>query len=456
MIEDLKKVNSMEIYELWKSYTASWAAVTFTVAFSWLLPFYLNPIVSLLCSAGLYTMLYNSRLENRARCMLVPFAIFYCLVIYTFVSILLNVLYAWGVIVVPREFVFFGDPYVPSLILFPVCFLTLMVISLRRRSLTLCINCRLNNGESVERGRFGQILRMEWHIQIKSMIWISGILSLIVWIYYLTFYTSMADVRVNDRSWFVFTWVPVIALVFDEIYFTMRYYNLYLDLKENDEIITPEEIQDMTAHTYVRFYVVCGEKMYIDPHSIDINTPYREVLDTPFHTKRAVNGIPMVEVRQIIRRMTGVDGELRFFYGRKSPDLVKYSVLRYFYFVEPDADGKCPDLGDPNAEWVDFGKVKYIYQYSPTRMSRIACIDLSRLCTIMITEKIFDENGYRKSKIRTYNPNFTLEDVRKSELDFQDDKWIRISLFNADTKMFKVKKWWKQLTGKSNNKRQWQ
>ena len=153
--------------------------------------------------------------------------------------------------------------------------------------------------------------------------------------------------------------------------------------------------------------------------------------------------------------MTGVaDGELRFFFGRKSPDMQKHSLLRYFYFINPGEGDSCPvfNLG---GEWVDFGKLKYIYQYSPTHLSRIACGDLSRLSTIMITEKVFDENGNRKSKIRSYNPNFTFEDVRKSNLDFQDDKWIRISLFNSDTRMFKVKRWFRNLTG-SKNSRQWQ
>ncbi|MDE7109856.1 MAG: hypothetical protein K2O49_07835, partial [Muribaculaceae bacterium] len=79
--------------------------------------------------------------------------------------------------------------------------------------------------------------------------------------------------------------------------------------------------------------------------------------------------------------------------------------------------------------------------------------DTTRLATIMLTEKTFDENGFRKSKIKMYNPSFNLIDVKNSNLDFQDDKWINISLFNSDTPMFRFKRWWRKFLNGSSNKR---
>ena len=58
----------------------------------------------------------------------------------------------------------------------------------------------------------------------------------------------------------------IIAFVIDEIYFASRYYNMYLDLKENGEIITEDELGDMTTKTYLRYYVVCGNNIYINPN----------------------------------------------------------------------------------------------------------------------------------------------------------------------------------------------
>ena len=53
------------------------------------------------------------------------------------------------------------------------------------------------------------------------------------------------------------------------------------------------------------------------------------------------------EVKRIITRMTGiVDGELRFFFGRKNPTMPNSSLLRYFYFIKPLPDGVCLRFAD--------------------------------------------------------------------------------------------------------------
>ena len=85
-MEDLKKVNSMQIYQLWKNFTIGVLTVVMTVVLGRMLPFYLNPVVSLICSAVLYTLLYNNRLHGSPNCMLIPYAMFYCMIAYTFVS----------------------------------------------------------------------------------------------------------------------------------------------------------------------------------------------------------------------------------------------------------------------------------------------------------------------------------------------------------------------------------
>lgn len=137
----------------------------------------------------------------------------------------------------------------------------------------------------------------------------------------------------------------------DELYFASRYYNIYLDLKENSEIITEEELSDMTTKTYLRFYLICGNKVFLNTHVADLHNAGRFYIDTPFLTKRNVNGITTAEVHGIIRRLTGIrDGELRFFYGRKSLDIAKHRILRYFYFL----DGKPEDYEemDIDGEWL--------------------------------------------------------------------------------------------------------
>ena len=420
------------------------------MTFSKLLPFYLSPVVALLAAAFLYTYIYENRVKRDTACLIVPTAILYSLVSYSFVTILMNVLYAWGWKSIPHEFIFFSNPYIPSLIMNPVCFVTFLFLMFSQNSLRICRECALNGRMSREGGKLGAILRHESHYQLKNLTVLFGVLSTLLWVYYLVFYVN---ININSRDWYVFTWLTIICFILDELYFIARYYNLYLDLKENNEIITPDELMDMTAKTYLRFYVICGNNIYVDPHGVDPNAPYKEVIDTPFFTKRTVNGIAIPEVKKVIKQMTGVEGELRFFYGRRSSNLTNHSILRYFYFLDGTPEDY-PQLRT-EGEWMDYEKIKYLYSNNPGRLAELSVIDTTRLATIILTEKTFDERGYRKSKIKLYNPSFNLNDVRNSNLDFQDDKWISISQFNSDTPFYSVKRKWRKVMGDRKKSNSW-
>ena len=447
-MRDIGKVNSTQVFALWRNLMVCLIAVVATIVFSKILPYYLSPVVALLMASGIYLYVYNERISSSYSCIIPPIAILYSIVSYAFLTIILNMMHIWGLFEMPHEFVFFTDPFIPSLILNPVSFIVLLIMYFQHGKLKMCIDCRTRRSFGGQRGAAG-VLNSEAHLQLRNFIILSGVLSLIVWIYYQFFYI---DVNLNARDSYIFTWLTVIGIAIDGLYFTFRYYNLYLDLKESDEIITPSQLRDMTAKTYLRFYVVCGDNMYLTEHAIDSGGNSKEVIDTPFFTKQSMNGILAEDVKRVIERMTGVEnGELKFFYGRKSPDDNKHSLLRYFYFLDNDQSSSCPALDIPG-EWVSFDKVKYLYSHYPQKMAELAVYDITRLATIMLTEKIFNEEGYRKSGIKSYSPTFNLPEVRKSKIDFQDDKWIKISMFNSDTPLYKFKKWWRTKLQKQDRK----
>ncbi|MCH5228495.1 MAG: hypothetical protein J1F12_00690 [Muribaculaceae bacterium] len=446
-MKDLGKINSNQIYGLWKNLTVCMIAVIATIVFSHILPYYLSPVIALLVASGMYMYIYNARFAKLKTCIVPSIAILYCIVIYAFFTIILNLMCIWGLFEMPHEFIFFTDPFIPSLILNPVSCVVLIVIYTQRRKLKVCQECRSNRSFGGIRGAAG-VLNSEAHIQLKNFIIMSGVLSLAVWAYY---QFSYINVNLNGRDSYIFTWLTVIGVALDWIYFSWRYYNLYLDLQESHEIITPSELRDMTAKTYLRYYVVCGNYIYLNEHATDAYGGRGEVFDTPFFTRQTMNGMLDGDVKSVIEKMTGVkNGDLRFFYGRKSPYDDKHSLLRYFYFLDGDIS-EYPHLDVPG-EWVSFDKVKYLYSNMPNKMAELAVYDITRLATIILTEKIFDENGFRKNGIKSYNPTFNLLEVRKSKLDFQDDKWIEISLFNSDTPLYKLKKWWRNRNQKRRNK----
>lgn len=446
-MQDFGKINSTQVYGLWKNLTVCLIAVGSTLVFSKILPYYLSPVVALLIASGLYVYVYNERFKSSRSCILPTITILYSIVAYAFLTIILNLMHIWGLFEMPHEFIFFTDPFIPALILNPVSFIVILVTYLKRKNLRMCIDCRSNIRLGGQRGAAG-IIKSEAHIQMQNFIIMSGVLSLAVWAYYQFAYIN---VNLNGRDDYIFTWLSVIGISLDWIYFSWRYYNLYLDFKENDELISPSELKDMTAKTYIRYYVVCGNYMYLTEHAVDALGGRAEVYDTPFFTKQSMNGLQGDDIKSLIKKMTGIDnGELKFFYGRKSLENNRHSLLRYFYFLDGEISDY-PELSTPG-EWISFDKIKYIYSHNPRRMAELAVYDITRLATIMLTEKIFDENGFRKNGIKSYSPTFSLPEVRKSKIDFQDDKWIEISLFNSDTPLYKLKKWWKTKKQKSHKK----
>lgn len=442
-MKDLSKVNSSQILDIWINISVALLTIIAVVVGSRLLPFYLAPVVGLVGAAYLFSRLYRNKLRRGANCMLATYSLFFCLIVYSFVSILVNVLYIWGWMQLPDEFIFFNDPYIPTLWMNPIIFLTLLVIYLRRKRLRLCIDCRIANGTHSNRGTYGSIINTESRVQLQNLLWVSGVLTLVVWVYYLIEYQ---DINTNAKDRYIFFWITVIVFALDIIYFLYRYYNLFLDLKENDELITPEALSQITVKTYMRFYVVCGNDIYLTINTGDATNPGHIGIDTPFFTHVDADSVSTPEALGIIEKLTGTtDGTLRFFYGRRSPDIDKYKILRFFYFLN-GKPSDYPDLPSPG-EWIDFEELKKIYTLQPEALSTLTVTDIARLATIMVTQQKYKENGTRRLKLKHYQPSFDLYDVRDSDIDFHDDKWLRVAVYNADNKFFRLKRWWNRLMG---------
>lgn len=446
-MNDLRKINSLQLYYLWRNLAISLLALAGTIAGTHMLPHYMAPVVSLLFCAGLYTMIWRDESSEQPGCLVVAQMMFYSLLGYTFLNIILVVLCQMNLIVLPKELNLFNDPFMASLTLLPIALVVTLFSIFFRGATPVCKRCKSRIGTIHERDYYLYLTSKESTLQLKNLAVLFALLSAYVWWYYIDRYV---DINQNGRDWYVFVWIIVGLITIDEIYFIMRYYNLYLDFAEHDELITPEEIHDMTAKTYLRFYVICGEYVYFNRDATDRVTHQPHIYDSPFTTQKIVNGIPMNDVVKIIRNMSGTDkGELRFFYGRHLASNKKISVLRYFYFL----DGDISDYKDFNlpGEWIHFDTLKRIYSENPGKMASNALLDLSRLFTIILTEKEFNENGMRKNRIKSYKSDLTLADVKNTTLDLQSDKWINIANFNSDMRFFRIKKLLRNFTGRKKH-----
>lgn len=440
-MKEIFKINSIQVFLLWRNMAISMLAVCLVLLLSTYLPPFLSPVISTVCALGLYTLVYSSGSFKSGTCMLVPYTIFISLIVYTFTVVIINLLNVWSTSVdLFDELIFFYDPYLPILFLAPLCFVTAIVILLRGFNVAICLDCRINHGEYNTRGRFGIIMHQESPAQLKKIIVIFGVISVVSWVYYLY---QFNPTNITSRDTFIFAWLPLFVIVAYVIALSFRYYNLYMELKERNEIVTPGELSEIAVKTYLRFYVICGDSVYINPNAPDEldDSDDEGIIETPFMLNRRVTSVNDSEAGEIIRRLTGVPGgKLRFFFARKSQDNQKHRVYRYFYFI-PGKPEDYPTLNGVKGRWYSSKEFKSLFAKSNLRLSPLLNIDMTRLATILVTSKIYDKNGQRKIRMKQYRPSFGFAELHDSDIDFQDNVWIRVACFNSDMANFRLRRW---------------
>lgn len=441
MQREFQKVNTEQIFMMWRNVAVSMLSLVVLHVLTTVLPALFAPVVSTVVAIFLYYQVVSGSYSRTETCGIVPYVFFLTVTSYTVVLIAVNVLNVWGVIDLPNEMVFFDRPYLQSLLLAPVGFVTTLVAYLNRHRLTLCVNCKLTNGSPLDRGRVGVIYSNESAFQLKNIMTLYAVITIVVYSYYIT---EFVDITISSRDRFVFSGVSIFCYILDVVYFGMRYYNLYLDLMERDELLSPSDINTLGTRTYVRFYVISGDSMYMASTNFDdVSDDESDIIDTPFTIKRTVNGIQEYEIKRFIENKTGVQGgELRFFYGRMAADAAGRKVLRYFYFL-PGEPEDYPKL-DVEGEWISSDKLKTIYNSTPDRLTNVCLSDISRIALVTITSKTYDDKGERRTRLTNYRPSFSLREIHSEQIDFQDDKWIRVSMFNSDTSFFRLKRWWRE------------
>lgn len=448
-MKNIFRINSLQVYNLWRNTAYGLMTMALIILLTTLLPCYLAPVVSTIAALTMYIFAYTGN-NRKQSCILHISAVFISILSYTFLLILLNLASTWiASFDVWFELTFFADTFIPVLLLAPVTLVTCIFLLLRGNSSSVCTDCMLINGNYRTRGRIGIILHHESKVQLSNLAVVFGVITAISYLYYLYVYNST---NITSRDTFVFCWLPIILLIGDVIFFAIRYYNLFLDLRERNQIVTPRELSEMNVTTWVRYYVICEDSVYLNMHAPDElkEADTDTVIETPFIVNRETSSITDDEAAAIIRQLTGVrDGKLRFFFGRRSPDNFKHSVIRYFYFLPGELE-RYPELKDVEGTWISSNKFKTLFYNAGVRFSPLLNTDMTRLATIIITSKTFNERGERRTKLKQYHPSFNFEELYHSDIDFQDNSWLRVSCFNSDMPHYRIKRMWRNITRRHN------
>lgn len=444
-MKEIFKINSVQVYNIWRNTAYGLIVVALTLLASSLLPTFLAPIVSSVAAFSIYLLTYNET-SRRQNCLKHPSVVLISLITYTFLLLVLNMASLWiDNFELWFELSFFTSPYVPILLLAPTITFTALYMRLKGDNSSVCIDCRMVYGHYMQRGQIGVLMHSEAKKQLDNLIKVFGFLTLTSCLYYFLVYNPT---NFTSRDSFVFLWFPVVVIIFDIFYFAIRYYNVFLDLQQQNLVVSPQELSAMQTKTWVRFYVICEDSIFLNMHARDDlhEDDKHDVIETPFIVSRESEGISEKEATAIIHSLTGVrDGKLRFFYGRRSADNFKHNIIRFFYFL-PGEVAQYPHLKDVAGTWISSNKFKTLHFTNPNlHLSPLLRTDMNRLATIIVTSKTFNEKGERRTKLKQYHPSFNFEELHNSKLDFQDNAWMRVAAFNSNIPNFRLKRFWRNL-----------
>ncbi len=336
-----------------------------------------------------------------------------------------------------------GQPYdasVPVIAILLTAPLTVVVTGLHllvKRDPRVCVNCRANYGNVVEFGFIGDLYRREWRYQTRLLFWLSVLLTLVDWTYYLLFYIN---VNLNRADLFFFLWMPMALYLFSLVYLGMRYYSLWAYYCKNDEVHFVEE----PGSTTLRYLVLSDDRILLDSMPVDerfSNGAIRKYVDTPVEVKIPyTKRVSALEAAEIFRSRTGIkNAEVRLAYG--SPDAVTFqNIFHYFAFL-PDLD----EVVDSrlHGEWFTLGLLRQLINQHI--VSRNLTAEIRRIYTVAMAWKTYDEHGRRLYGIKHYRPTFRLRDLRKWDVDYDDGRWLDISMLNQDSTLFGLRRFWRKI-----------
>lgn len=337
-----------------------------------------------------------------------------------------------------------GQPYDASvpvlaiLVTAPLTFIVTGLYLLNRREPRICVNCHANYGNVVEFGFIGDLYQREWRYQTRLLFGLSALLSIVDWAYYLLFYVN---VNLNRADLFFFLWMPMVMYVLSLVFLGMRYYSLWTYYCKNDE----GHFVENPGTTTLRYLVLSDDRILLDSMSMEAtfsNGSAVKLIDTPVVVKLPyTRRVSEMEAAQHFRSRTGINGaEIRLAYD--SPDHVTFqNIFHYFAFL-PDPD----EVVDSriHGEWFTLGHLRQLINQKI--VSRNLTSEIRRIVTVAMAWKTYDENGRRLYGIKHYRPTFRLRDLHKWNVDYNDKRWLEVSLLNQDSPFFNLRRVWRKVT----------
>lgn len=332
-------------------------------------------------------------------------------------------------------------PYITSLILFPVTCLVSIYYSQRKFSSDPCRHCSLMMGVSTMNNVLSEMFIVQAQTQIKLLAWLSGMMSVVDWAYYLLIYVN---VNFNSPDNYFYLGLPIIVYVLSLIYLRRQYATLSTELRKAALLSAAHE-NDGNSNV-LRFLIFYGDKILVrerehaDNHMnmcLDTPTITRLPIDEPVTDKRAADEFA---------KLSGIrDFTIRPLFT--SPAVDGRSSIIHYAIILNDAE-PAPEGWALGKNWMTISEIDIAMR------SGVLSTDMSEevyiVYTITMAWKTYDRRGFRLYPVRNYKPTFRLRDLRNWDVDYNDRHWLDVARFNEDVRFFRIKRYFRNLFGRKS------
>ena len=421
------KISTATIRGLWNNWALASGSVALVMLCALFVPKTILPVLLLGVAYALMSKMKADHSRSKmGACYLVLWVMAITLFWSAIIMLLINLLYAkWlfgGLLSLeafnPRH------PYVCSLIIFPVALAVSIYFLIRGLKSKICRDCQARFGYYDPSNFVAALYYREARYQLRMLIWLSLILSIVDWAYYYLFYIN---VNFNKPDKFYFIIMPIAVYLLSLVYMSVRYMSMSEDLLNHK---SNRGLRPMM--TVIRFLVFSGDRIFLTEGTDElVDTPAQLIV--PRRDQMSAE-----DASESFKDISGIsDAETRYLYT-DTGYLNGANVLHYAVFIPEETTG----TGKLTGEWCSIDKLDRWLKSGA--LAPLLLREINRIYHVTMAWKTYDRNGNRLYPIKNYQPTFRLRDLKKWDVDYSDIHWLDVATNNEDKPFFRLRRFWRK------------
>lgn len=393
-------------------------------------PLKFHPFLTLVLSLLLFSFVKSNRVSKAEVCAVVPYIAARTLFCFTVLSIIVG-LFRIGMKSNNAGVFWAEEMQVHSILSLSALFVFVTFLMKKRRwNNTICADCLLRNGTPQEREMLGHIYVSETGYLFARLMKLFGLL----------FFLSVISLVLHHVNTYssvflnvVYVGIPLLVVVSDIILCRSRYFVIGRIQAEKSKTKYPFGGE----FKLIRILLIAQDGLYLVERNGEKDTPFE--FYEGFSEQMSLSS-----VNRYMENTLGFpfpENGIRFCYG--TIDVTnKRSIEHYLCFTDNRMDTECFEKKNMmSGKW--FGKQDLEMKFGHG-FSKIACSEFHRIYVVMQTNRMYFPNGQKKVGIKGYAPSFSLSDLKNTDVDFSDNRWMLLSKFNKDDSFYFLKKAWHQ------------